>query len=171
MEGRVQEPHGDGQAVHGGEDGQEVLTLDDAQVLERGSLLGRRMGEDHAPHHRQAVLAEEHVLGAAQSDPLGAEGARVGGVVPGVRVGPHGQVPLADVVSPRQHRVEGGRRLGRGERHLPGHHHAGTPVERDPVPLVEGHAVGTHLMVTQAEDLGAHHGRLAPARAPPRRHG
>ena len=46
-------------------------------------------GQDHAPHDGQAVLAEEHVLGAAQADALGAELAGVGGVGAVVGVGPH----------------------------------------------------------------------------------
>ena len=33
----------------------------------------RRRGQDHPSHDRQAVLAEKHVLGAAQPDPLGPE--------------------------------------------------------------------------------------------------
>ena len=40
---RVEEPHGHGQPVHGREDGDEVLPLDDAQLLERGSLLVGRV--------------------------------------------------------------------------------------------------------------------------------
>ena len=171
MQRRVEQAHGDRQPVHGGQDGDEVLALDEAQLLERLGLLGRRLGQDHAAHDGQAVLAEEHVLGAAQADALGAEPARVGGVVAGVGVGPHGQVALADGVGPRQDGVEGGGRLGRGERHLPGHDDAGAPVERDPVPLVERDAVGRHLAVADAQHLGADDGGLAPARGPPRRRG
>ena len=75
----------------------------------------------------------------------------------------HGQVALADGVGPGQDGVEGGRRLGRGERHLPGHHDARPSVERDPVGLVERDAVRRDLMVAEAQHLGAHDGRLAPA--------
>ena len=32
------------------------------------------VGHDHGAHVRQAVLGEEHVLGAAQADAFGAEG-------------------------------------------------------------------------------------------------
>ena len=60
----------------------------------------RRLGEDHPAHDRQAVLAEEHVLGAAQADALGAELAGVGGVGTVVGVGPHGELALADLVGP-----------------------------------------------------------------------
>ena len=163
VQGRVEQAHRDRQPVHGGEDGDEVLALDEAQLLERLGLLGRRVGQDHAAHDGQAVLAEEHVLGAAQPDALGTELARVGGVVAGVGVGPDGEVALADVVGPRQDGVEGGRGLGRGQRHLPGHDDPGAAVERDPVALVERDAVRRHLVVAQAQHLGPHHGRLAPA--------
>ena len=64
----------------------------------------RRVGQDHPPHDRQAVLAEEHVLGAAQADALGAELAGVGGVGAVVGVGPHGELALADLVGPAEDR-------------------------------------------------------------------
>ncbi len=149
----------------------EVLALDEAQLLERVGLLGRRLGQDHPPHHGQAVLAQEHVLGAAQTDALGAELARVGGVVAGVGVGPDVEMALADVVGPREHGVEGGGRLGRGQRHLAGDDDAGAAVERDPVTLEQRDVARGHLAVAEAQDLGAHDGRLAPARAPRRRRG
>ena len=44
------------------------------RALERTGLAG---GEDHVDHDRQALLGEEHVLGAAQADALGAELARL----------------------------------------------------------------------------------------------
>ena len=134
-------------------------------------LLDGRVGQDHAAHDGQAVLAQEHVLGAAQADALGAERARVGGVVAGVGVGPHGQVALADVVGPREHGVEGGGRLGRGERHLPGHHDARSSVERDPVALVERDVAGRHLVVAEAQHLGARRRPACPSPAPRRRRG
>ena len=89
--------------------------------------------------------------------------AHVGGVVTGVGVGPDGQVALADGVGPGEDGVEGGGRLGRGERHLTGHDDARSPVEGDPVSLVERDAVGRHLAVAEAQDLGADDGGLAPA--------
>ena len=89
-----------------------------AQLLERSGLLGRRLGQDHPAHDGQAILAEEHVLGAAQADALRAELACVGRIVAGVGVGPDGQVALADLVGPGEDRGEGGRRRRRRERHL-----------------------------------------------------
>jgi hypothetical protein len=63
-------------------------------------LLARRLvvGEDHLAHREDAVALEEHVLGAAQADALGAEVAsalRVGGRV---GVGAHAQ--RAELVGP-----------------------------------------------------------------------
>ena len=108
-----------GQPVHRLEDLLEVGLLDLAQLLERGGLLRRRLGQDHAAHDRQAVLAEEHVLGAAQADALGAEAAGVGGIGAVVGVGPHRQLALADLVGPAEDRLELGRRLGRAQRTAP----------------------------------------------------
>ena len=44
-------------------------------------------GKDHRAHVRQAVLGEEHVLGAAQSDAFGAERTRLQGIARNVGVG------------------------------------------------------------------------------------
>ncbi len=104
------------------------------------SSAARRAGlvvrEDHLLHDREALLAEEHVLGAAEPDPLGAELAclhRVGGGV-GVRV--HLQPP--DTVRPAEDRLEvvvepSGHELDRAEDHA-----AGAAVERDRVALGDG---------------------------------
>ena len=129
MQRRVEQSHRDGQTVHRSEDGEEVLALDDAEFLERVGLFGRRLGQDHPAHHRQSVLAQEHVLGAAQPDALGPERARVGGVVAGVRVGTHLEVSLTDVVGPREHGGERGGWLGRRQGHLARDHDPRTAVE------------------------------------------
>ena len=93
-----------GQPVHRLEDLLEVGLLRDAQLLERGGFLLRRVGEDHLAHDREPVGGEEHVLGAAQADALGAERTRVGGVLAGVGVGTHGELALADHVGPLEDR-------------------------------------------------------------------
>ena len=48
---------------------------------------GLVVGEDHLAHGEDAVVAEEHVLGPAEADPLGAELAGLLGVLGGVGVG------------------------------------------------------------------------------------
>ena len=132
---RVEQPDRDGQAVHGVEDLEEVGLLGGAQLLEGGRLLVRGVGEDHRPHDRQAVLAEEHVLGAAQADALGAEVAGDLGVLAGVGVGPHRELALPDAVGPAEDDVELRRRLGVGQRHGAEHDLAGGAVEGDGVAL------------------------------------
>ncbi len=52
------------------------------------SLLGLVLGDDQVLD-QLAALAEEHVLGPAQADALGAEPAGAGGVLGGVGVGAH----------------------------------------------------------------------------------
>ena len=52
--------------------------------LERGQgrlAPGLVVGQDHLPHVDDPLALEEHVLGAAQADPLGAELAGLGGVL------------------------------------------------------------------------------------------
>ena len=94
-------------------------------------------GEDHAPHDRQPVVGQEHVLGAAQPDPLRPEASGVGRVGTVVGVGPHGQMPLADLVGPTEDHVELWRRFGRTQFGLAQHHPPGAAVDRDHVALVE----------------------------------
>ena len=72
---RVEQADGDGQAVHRLEDALEVGALQLLELGERLVFLDRAVGEDEPLHERQAV-AEEHVLGAAEADALGAELAR-----------------------------------------------------------------------------------------------
>ncbi len=70
---RVQEPDRDRQAVHRLEDADEVLLLKRLELGQGGLAAGLVVGQDHLAHGDDALVAEEHVLGAAQADPLGAE--------------------------------------------------------------------------------------------------
>ena len=87
MQRRVDQPDRDRQAVHRLEDLDEVLALQRQQRGERRLLAGLVLGQDQVLD-QLAALAEEHVLGAAQADALGAEPAGAGGVLGGVGVGP-----------------------------------------------------------------------------------
>ncbi len=102
---RVEQPHRHRQAAHLVQDRGEVGSLKLSEMLEclvelaaRALELGRRRpavagrlddlgapparrGDEHAAHELAAVLAEEHVLGAAEPDSLGAERARLGRVL------------------------------------------------------------------------------------------
>ena len=66
----------------------EVLGLRRHQRGQRGVALGGDVGEDD-PLDQRPPVAEEHVLGAAQPDALGAHPAGPVGVGGGVGVRPH----------------------------------------------------------------------------------
>ncbi len=86
MQRGVEEPHGDRQPVHRLEDLDEVGPLEGQQLVEDHLPLVVGLGEDEVLDEL-APLAEEHVLGAAETDALGAEPAGAGGVVGVVGVG------------------------------------------------------------------------------------
>ncbi len=138
---RVEQADRHRQPVHRLEDLGEVVLLDLAQLVERLGLLLRGGGEDHPPDHRQPIRGEEHVLGAAQPDALGAEAAGVVGVLAGVGVGAHAELALAHRVGPFQDRRELGGRFGRGELHRPEHDLARRAVDGDDVAFGDGLAV------------------------------
>ncbi len=75
--------------AHDAEDAREVVALHRQQLGQRGLARLGRVGEDHLAHAHDAVAAEEHVLGAAEADALGAERDGVGGLVGLVGVGAH----------------------------------------------------------------------------------
>jgi hypothetical protein len=95
-------------------------------------------GHDHLLHHRQALFLEEHVLGAAQADALGAEAAGALGVARVVGVGPHAQA--ADLVGPLEQRAQVllALEVGIVGGELTEEDLAGAAVDRDPLPLVHG---------------------------------
>ena len=132
MQRRVEQTHRDGQAVHRrrGSPRSRPAGPCAAARARRPPRPGCRRGS--SAHDRQAVLAEEHVLGAAQADALGAELAGVGGVLAGVGVGAHASLPLRTASAQLEDRGELGRRLG-GRRELDRAEDdlAGGAVERD----------------------------------------
>ena len=167
---RVEQAHRHRQPVHRLEDLDEVGALGDAQLLE-GGVLGRGvLGEDHPAHDGQAVLGDEHVLGPAQADALGPHAPAVGGVGAVVGVGPHLEVALADDVGPAEERLELRGRLGFGQLHLAEDDLAGGAVDaRSSRPSFTTVAPTVKDRARDADLLGPHHGRLAPARGPPPR--
>ncbi|MPL94795.1 hypothetical protein SDC9_40953 [bioreactor metagenome] len=104
MQRRVEEPDADRLARHDVEERDEVGALHRQQTLERDAPVVRRVGKDHLPHQRQAILVEEHVLGAGKADALGLEHARGAGILGSVGIRPHADV--AHVVGPVQQRAE-----------------------------------------------------------------
>ena len=88
----IERPDGDRAAGHRLEDPVEVLALQRQQLGQRRAAVGLVLGDDHLAHRADFILAEEHVLGAAQADALGAEGDRRRGLVGLVGVGAHAQL-------------------------------------------------------------------------------
>ena len=101
---RVQQPDRHRQPVHRAQDAQEVLPLERQERREgRGPGL-LPFGQDQVLDEL-AALPQEHVLGAAQTDALGAEPAGALAVLRGVGVGAHAQP--ADRVGVRHEAVHG----------------------------------------------------------------
>ncbi len=163
MQRRVEQPHRDRQAVHRFEDLDEVGLLHDAQLLERCRFVLVRPGQDHPANDRQAVLAEEHVLGTAQADALGTEPTGVRGVGPVVGVGTHGELALADLVGPSEQLVELGRRLRLGERSSAEDDLTGRAVEGDEVAFAHDDLADSEAVPADSQGLGADNRGDAPS--------
>ena len=73
---RIEEADRHRQAAHDREELGEVVALHRQELRERGAPARLVVGEDHLAHGEDAVALEEHVLGAAEPDALGAEVAR-----------------------------------------------------------------------------------------------
>ena len=82
---RVEQPDRHRQPVHRLEDADEVLLLERLELGQRGLPAGFVVGQDHLPHGDDSLVAEEHVLGAAQADSLGPERAGAGPSLPACR--------------------------------------------------------------------------------------
>ena len=95
----VEQANGHRPTGHGLEQAGEVLALERQQLGERGAAFAVVGGEDHPPHVLDPVVLEEHVLGAAQPDALGAV---VEGVLGhGRRVGVGAYLYVPETVRPR----------------------------------------------------------------------
>ena len=70
---RIEQPDGDRQALHDLEQLDEIAALHRQELGERRAPRLLVVGQDHLAHRPDAVLVEEHVLGAAEPDALGAE--------------------------------------------------------------------------------------------------
>src|SRR5580700_5837234 len=92
MQRRIESADHYREAVHGGEETGEILTLHGKQLQQRlapGLFITR---ENHGLHVRDALFGEEHVLSAAESDALGAEGARNLGIARDIGIGAHAKI-------------------------------------------------------------------------------
>ena len=90
---RIEQADGDRQASHDLEHRLEIGPLHGQDLGQRPASARLGVGADHLAHGEDAVLVEEHVLGAAQPDAFGAERAGLAGIVGGVGIGPHTQAP------------------------------------------------------------------------------
>ena len=146
---RVEQPDRDRQPLHRLEDPFEVALLEREQLVERRAAAGLVVGHDHALHLALAIGGHEHVLGPAQPDALGTEGPRAARVLGRVGVGAHAE--RAQLVAPRQHRLEALVDRRRHQRDVVERDGAGRPVDGDEVALVEDVPVHAHLAGVQVD--------------------
>ena len=95
MERRIEGPDRHRETVHRFEDSVEIRLLKRFERIQRRRPLRVRAGQDHLAHHRQAARREEHVLGSAEPDALGAERPGARRVLRRVSVRPHLEPTLA----------------------------------------------------------------------------
>ncbi len=166
---RIEQPDGDRVRGHGAEDADEVLALERQQAVHRLLPVLDVLGHDHVAHDRDALVAEEHVLGAHQPDALRPELPGLGRVRGSVGVGAHpgrGAIPR-----PSQERLELARERRIHERLRADDHLAGGAVQRDDLALAHHRAPGPEEMILLVDDhvARAHHAALAPAAGDHRR--
>src|ERR1700730_1171130 len=94
---RINQPDSNGEAIHGFEDADKVAPLKWQQLIERRHARFFGVGENHLLYGTLSLVTplwllevrKEHVLRAAQANPLGAELARLASILWRVRVGAH----------------------------------------------------------------------------------
>ncbi len=126
---RIEQPDRHRQARHDAEQLDEIAALHRQELGERLLPAVGIVGHDHLAHGDDALAVEEHVLGAAEADALGAEAARVLGI--GRRVGIGAHAHRAHLVGPAHQRREIAGELRLDGRHLAEHHLAGRAVDGD----------------------------------------
>ena len=139
MERRVKEADGNRQSAHCAEDALKVLPLHRQQLGQRGFSLLDGFGDDHFAHRCDAVGVKEHMLRAAESHALRAEGNCLLRVFGRVGVGAHAQGAL--FVCPFHKGLEVPRNRSRRRGNLADVDKAGRAVNGDAVALADGPAV------------------------------
>src|ERR1019366_339491 len=155
---------GDRETIHGAKDADKIVALHGKQFAQCIAAVFFGIGENHGPHVRQAVLGEEHVLGAAQPNPFGAERARLKSVARNVRVGAH--THAAEGLGPAHELLQlGVVRLGGDGVELAIDDSARCAIKRDPIALLQHLAVNAHLtgLLIYIDVTGAGHAALAHA--------
>ena len=160
---RVEQPDRHRQTVHDPEELDEIPALHRQQLGERGAAAGFVVGEDHFAHRENAVGVEKHVLGAAEPDALGSEGARGLGVARRFRVGAHAEPPR--LVGPAHQPRKAAGHLGLDSRDFSRHHLAGAAVDGDPVSRRECPPVGKHHLVFRVDPHRPGAGHAGPPHA------
>ena len=138
MQRRIERADDHRESVHGFEQTGEILALHGQQLLQRlpaGLLVAR---QNHRLHVRDAILGEEHVLGAAQADAFGAEHARGLGIARDIGIGANAEV-AAEFVGPLHELAEvRGVRIGLVGVGLAEIDVGGGAVDGDPVAFLHG---------------------------------
>ena len=146
MQRRIEEADGDGQRLHRLEQAGKVGALHGQELLQCGAALLLVVAEDHGAHVLDAVFGKEHMLGAAESDALGAEEACILGVAGNVGVG--ADLEAADRIDPAHEGDQIGIVGLRVESlELAVDDAAGGAVQREPVALLEGLALHAELLL------------------------
>ncbi len=161
VHGRVNETDDNRQAVHHSEDALEVLPLEGEKLIEiRLALLGG-LSHDHALDKGPPLVAEEHVLGAAEADALGAEVAGPLGVLGVVGVGPDAEPAELVGIGEELGHLGGHPRLDKGQH--AGHDLARRAVNGDDVAFLHLHLVDVEAAGLQVygDGFAAHYARLA----------
>ncbi len=137
MQRRIERADDHRESVHGVEQTGEILALEGQQFgqgFAAGLLVAR---QNHGLHVLDAVLGEEHVLGAAQPDAFRAELAGSLGVARDIRVGANAEL-AAELVGPVHEVGQNARaRIGVDGVGLAGEHFTGRAVERKPVAFLQ----------------------------------
>ncbi len=145
VQGGIKEADGDGEAFHGLVDALEVALLHGQQLGQSLLALLLGVGADHLADGGDTVALEEHVLGTAQADTLGAQRAGAGSVGGSVGVGAHLQP--AELVRPGHDAAEIAAHIGVHGGHSAIVDAAGRAVQTHPVALVIGLAGQGELLV------------------------
>ncbi len=159
---RIQKPDRHRQPLHDLEQLDEIRPLHRQQLRERGAAGLLVFGQDHLAHGADAGFLEEHVLGAAEADALGAELDRGARIVGCIRIDAHAD--LADLVGPAHQGAELARQFRLDHRHAAGKHLAERAIDGDDVAGLEGAGADAHRAaaivdadVAAARDAGLAH--------------
>ena len=166
---RIEQANRDRPARHRVEQPLKVALLEREQLVERTAASILVLGHDHRAHLWLAIGCHEHVLGAAQPDPFGAEALSVASVLGRVGVGAYAE--LAQLIAPPQDSLEAGIDAAFDERDVVGGDRTGRSIDRDMVPSAQHEVAHPHFAGMQIDlQIGrARHRRTTHATGDQRR--